>query len=147
MTLVRTRMYRNALCTKALAIYGESLYIGEITPAGITQCGYFIDVYTESRHVYCSRWFHAPPFSVQRYYFFSIYASFLKQKKAGDSPFRIKVASYAISLMELKPCPKTPRTLLWLTKASGSMERTSRNILALSCWRAMVVITFTGSLL
>ena len=133
-------MYRNALCTKALAIYGESLYIGEITPAGITQCGYFIDVY-------CSRWSSCATIQRAKVLLFFDICKFFEAKKAGDSPFRIKVASYAISLMELKPCPKTPRTLLWLTKASGSMERTRRKILALSCWRAMVVMTFTGSLL
>ena len=83
-------MYRNALCTKALAIYGESLYIGEITPAGITQCGYFIDVYTESRHVYCSRWSSCATIQRAKVLLFFDICKFFEAKKSRRLPISHK---------------------------------------------------------
>jgi hypothetical protein len=45
MALVGAGMYRNAICTKALAINSSFQNAGIITTTAVTQGSYFIDVY------------------------------------------------------------------------------------------------------
>ena len=47
-------------------------------------------------------------------------------------------------LMVSNPCPKTPLTLAWLTKALGSMDLMIWKIIWLSCLRAKTVTTRIG---
>ena len=51
MTLIWTRMNRNALRAKQLAVHRKALNIRQITPTRITQRSYFINVYTQLCHV------------------------------------------------------------------------------------------------
>ena len=50
-SLVRSRMHRNALRTKHFHIARHLQYIGVITASGIAQCGDFVDIYTQFRHI------------------------------------------------------------------------------------------------
>ncbi len=46
MTFIRTRMYRNPLSAEPLAIQSHFYDIGVVTSPCITQCSYFINIYT-----------------------------------------------------------------------------------------------------
>jgi hypothetical protein len=50
MPFVGTGMHGDALGTKQLAVYRKPLYVRQTASTGITQSGYFVDVYTQFCH-------------------------------------------------------------------------------------------------
>lgn len=50
MPLIRTRMYRNTLCTKLFAVLCKQFYVGQFTSARVAQSSHLVDVYAKLRH-------------------------------------------------------------------------------------------------
>ena len=92
-------------------------------------------------------------FDIDKYYAIFLQNSFLPPAFTLYTlpPARIPAADFRdyaeiphFPLMVSKPCPKTPFTLAWLTKALGSMDLMIWKMSWLSCLRAKTVTIWIG---